>query len=150
MKRLNKILFIDDDEATNDYHKHICKKSNVAKDTLFFTSASAALAYLRAIRTKYDFPDLIFIDINMPEMDGHEFIDAVRLLPNFNENRTVLAYLVTTMTNIDVAVYAANGMKYFYFKTLTEGALTAAVEEIFNISTADKNFTVIDHRSRRL
>lgn len=150
MKKLNKIIFIDDDIPTNEYHKFIAKKAAVAKDLLFFSTAESALAYLSEIRTKYDFPDLIFIDINMPGMTGHEFIDAVRSLPNFNEGRTELAYLATTMTNNDVSTYAANGIKYFYFKTITAVNLCQIVSEIFNIDTTVKTLHLVDHRSRRI
>lgn len=150
MKKLNKIVFIDDDIPTNEYHKFIVKKADVSRDSLFFTTAESALAYLSDISTKYDFPDLIFIDINMPGMSGHEFIDAVRGLPNFNTNRTVLAYLATTMTNNDVSTYAANGMQYYYFKTITAVSLCKIVKEIFNIETASKPIPVIDHRARRI
>ncbi|MCG3166423.1 MAG: hypothetical protein POELPBGB_02202 [Bacteroidia bacterium] len=150
MKKLNKIVFIDDDIPTNEYHKFIVKKANVARDSLFFTTAEGALAYLSDISTKYDFPDLIFIDINMPGMSGHQFIDAVRGLPNFNEGRTALAYLATTMTNEDVANFAANGMKYYYFKTITAVGICKIVKEIFNIETSAKPIPIIDHRARRI
>lgn len=133
MKKLNKIVFIDDDIPTNEYHKFIVKKADVARDSLFFVTAESALAYLSDISTKYEFPDLIFIDINMPGMSGHEFINAVRGLPNINDERTVLAYLATTMTNHDVAAFASNGMKYYYFKTITAVGLCKIVKEIFNI-----------------
>lgn len=150
MKKLNKIVFIDDDIPTNEYHKFIVKKADVARDSYFFTNAENALAYLSDIKTKYDFPDLIFIDIKMPGMTGHEFIDSVRSLPNFNEKRTELAYLATTMTNEDVAAYAANGMKYYYFKTITAVNLCKIVTEIFNIETVNKPVKVIDQRARRI
>jgi CheY-like chemotaxis protein len=150
MKRLNKIVFIDDDIPTNEYHKFIVKKANVARDSLFFSTAESALVYLSDIKTKYDFPDLVFIDINMPGMSGHEFIDAVRSLQNYNEKRTVLAYLATTMTNGDVAKYAANGMKYYYFKTITAVSLCKIVDEIFNIETINRPVPVNDQRARRI
>lgn len=149
MKKLNKIVFIDDDTATNEYHKFISSKASVSKETLCFNTAETALAYLSDIRTKYDFPDLIFIDINMPGMSGHEFIDAVRALPNYNENRTELAYLATTMTNNDVAAYAKNGMKYYYFKTITAVNLCQIVNEIFKIGFEEKTVPVYDHRRKR-
>ena len=150
MKKLNKIVFIDDDIPTNEYHRFITKKADVTNESLFYITADSALAYLKGIDSKYDFPDLIFIDINMPGMNGHDFINAVRELPNFNEDRTVLAYLATTMTNMDVAAYASNGMKYYYFKTIDAVKLCEIVKEIFDIETTHKSLPLIDHRRRRL
>jgi len=150
MQKLNKIVFIDDDIPTNEYHKFITKKADVAHESLFFITAESALDYLAGINTKYNFPDLIFIDINLPGMNGHEFVNAIRELPNFNEKRTVLAYLATTMTNNDIASYASNGMKYFYFKTIDAVGLCKIINEIFKIDTSKKKAPVIDHRARRL
>ena len=121
----------------------------MANDALFFTTAESALAYLSGINSKYDFPDLIFIDINMPGMSGHEFIDQVRDLHYFNEDRTVLAYLTTTMTNVDVASFAKNEMKYYYFKTINADKLKEIVKEIFKIDTTRKTTPASDHRKRR-
>ncbi len=149
MKKLNKIVFIDDDEVTNEYHKFIAKKANVAREALFFTTAESALVYLNGIGSKYDFPDLIFIDINMPAMSGHEFIDKVSDLYYFNEDRTVMAYLTTTITNTDVSEYAKNGMKHFYFKTINAVKLCEIVKEIFGIDNTGKSALVMDHRNRR-
>ncbi len=149
MKKLNKIIFIDDDIPTNEYHKFISVKAGVSNDTLCFDAAESALEYLKDIRSKYDFPDLIFIDINMPGMNGHEFIDAVRGLPYFNEERTELAYLATTMTNEDVSSFAGNGMKYYYFKTISAVKLCQIVKEIFKLDFIDKRVPVYDHRGKR-
>ncbi len=150
MNKLNKIVFIDDDHSTNEYHKFITHKANVADQALFFESAETALAYLSSINSKYNFPDLIFIDIKMPGMNGHEFVNAVRSLPNFNDERTELAYLATTLTNDDVKEYSANGMKHFYFKNLSAVRLCKIAEEIFNLDFVQRPLTVTDHREKRL
>lgn len=150
MRKLNKIIFIDDDIPTNEYHRFIATKADVAIESMFFITADSALTYLKGIQNKYEFPDLIFIDINMPGMNGHDFIEAVRELPNFNEDRTVLAYLATTMTKDDVTAYATNEMKYYYFKTIDAVKLCEIVKEIFDIDTTRKSLPVIDHRKRRL
>jgi CheY-like chemotaxis protein len=122
LKRLKKIVFIDDDPATNEWHFLVSKEVNAAEQTLFFISAEDALKYLDTIHNVPDFPELIFVDINMPGMSGHEFIDKVRAHPCFNDN-IVLVYLVTTLTNFDIDLYSKKGMKHIYFKTLQASEL---------------------------
>ena len=122
------MVFVDDDEATNAFHRIIAAKADVAEQTLFFISAKTALKYLSEIKSTHDFPELIFTDINMPGMDGHEFIDAVRELPFYYEN-TVLVYLITTLSNCDVAIYTKKGMKHIYFKSLKAEDLIQIVKD---------------------
>ena len=84
---LKKVFFIDDDEATNAYHKALAKDFNLAEDVQFFGQATEALDVLEAIESKYEFPQLIFVDINMPSMTGHEFAERVQDMDGYNENR---------------------------------------------------------------
>lgn len=150
MKKLHTIIFIDDDIATNDYHRFISLKADLAENVMFFLTAESALKYLKKITSRYEFPELIFIDINMPSMDGHEFISEVHELSFYNSERTKLSYLTTTMTNKDVSEYAANGMKYFYFKPLSAVRLCKAVSEIFGIDTSEKSIPTFNVKGRRL
>ncbi len=46
MEKINKVVFIDDDEATTDYHKYIVEKMQFANEALFFTQEEEALKYL--------------------------------------------------------------------------------------------------------
>lgn len=129
--KLNKIVFVEDDAFTNAYLKIIAEREGIARETLFFSTDGQALSYFSAIPYKYEFPELIFINNNLPGMSGHEFIDAVRDLPAFDEGRTQLVYLTDTFTNTDVAAFAANGMKHFYFKAAKDFDLRSIVNDIF-------------------
>ncbi|WP_405296578.1 response regulator [Algibacter sp. Ld11] len=72
-----RILFIDDDKATNFLNKHIAKKNAKVGSTVLLDSAFEAINYLeKQVINPLDKPDIIFLDINMPAMNGWEFLDV--------------------------------------------------------------------------
>ena len=77
MKTLERILLVDDDTMDNTYHTLVLRKAACAREIVTFTSAAAALDYLKANRPV----DLVFLDLNMPHMNGFEFAAALAALP---------------------------------------------------------------------
>lgn len=77
MKIFNYVLFVDDEYSSNYYHEFILKNCDLVNETGSFLSARKALKYFRDIKAGIPnkMPDIIFLDINMPEVDGFEFID---------------------------------------------------------------------------
>lgn len=63
------IVIIDDDPDDHFIFQEVCNKLRYANELKFFTTAPAALDYLR---TTSDEPFIIFCDINMPRMTGLE------------------------------------------------------------------------------
>jgi len=70
-------MLVDDDSMDNAYHTLVLRKAGAAREIVAYTSADEALAALAAGRAV----DLIFLDLNMPRMNGFEFASAVRELP---------------------------------------------------------------------
>lgn len=108
-QRLNCILLIDDDEPTNFLNKMTIKEAGVAEHVLVEQSAEDALEYLQGRDTGIDpgcpRPDLIFLDINMPAMDGWEFLQKYELLPN-GQNAAIIVVMLTTSFNPEDEVKA--------------------------------------------
>lgn len=74
MNKLNSITLIDDDAATNFYHKIVLQRSNCCHHIDVFDDAAKALQHLENTE---ELPNLIFLDINMPRMNGWEFLDEI-------------------------------------------------------------------------
>ena len=78
MISFSRIFLIDDNEMDNVFHEVILRRSGFTGEVLVFEDAQQALDYLQADETHA--PTLIFLDINMPRMDGFEFAGKAEVL----------------------------------------------------------------------
>jgi CheY-like chemotaxis protein len=97
-QKLNSILFIDDDEPTNFLNKMVVEQFDCTCQVQVLESGQAALSYLSGDCPR---PDLIFLDINMPAMDGWEFLGRYRELPQSKKSDIVLIMLSTSLNPDD-------------------------------------------------
>ena len=74
MKMIETLMVIDDDHVDQILYARIAERAGVVGKLLPFFLAQDALDYLVAGTDPQ--PDLILLDINMPVMDGFEFLDA--------------------------------------------------------------------------
>ncbi len=102
---LNCILLIEDDEPTNFLNRMTLEQARCARHIRIVRSGKEALHYLRNCgedgTDDRPRPDLIFLDINMPAMDGWEFLEHYRSLPAERKADIVLIMLTTSLNPDD-------------------------------------------------
>lgn len=69
------ILLIDDNEADNVYHEIVLRRHSGVDKVIAEETAYSALQYLSNVRGNW--PDLVFVDLNMPGVDGIECIEKI-------------------------------------------------------------------------
>ena len=115
--KLNCILLIDDDEPTNFLNELVIKQVDCAEKTVAVQSGQAALDFLKErINGGYPQPTLIFLDINIPVMNGWEFLDEYQKLDSDQKAKVLIVMLTTSLTpddkdkaeNIDTINYFVN------------------------------------------
>jgi CheY-like chemotaxis protein len=107
--KLNCILLVDDDIATNFINKKIIQKADIIEHIQVALNGKEALEYLcnkgkfESIENKYPQPQLILLDINMPVMDGWEFIETYRDSDIPNKENIVIVMLSSSFNPADKA-----------------------------------------------
>ena len=96
-KKLNCILLIDDDYATNLYHRMIIEDANCTHKVIVKSSAIDALEYFKSpFNEDNPRPNLVFLDINMPKMTGWEFLDEYKKLSKEQQAENIIVMLSTS------------------------------------------------------
>ena len=81
MKKVDLAYIIDDDEIIIYLTDKLIKKGDFCERVSTFTDAAKALETLKtAIKTGKDLPEVILFDLNMPNMNGWEFIEEFKKL----------------------------------------------------------------------
>lgn len=130
-KKLACVMLIDDNVDDNFYHERVIKKNNAAHKVVSIESAREAIEYLKTEKNLR--PDLIFLDINMPGMNGWEFIEEYEKLDERLRGKVVVIML-TTSDNPDDHARAKKMTVLADFKTkpLTKEMLNEIILKYFS------------------
>lgn len=94
MKVINKTCIIDDDEIYIFGTKRLIENNKFSKDITVYKNGLEALNHLQ--KEIIDLPNVILLDLNMPIMDGWQFLDAFSKL---NISKEVAIFIVSSSVN---------------------------------------------------
>lgn len=119
---LNCILLVDDDSINNFINIKILRKIGASEKVKTALNGQEALEYIKEFcqATELCCPDLIFLDINMPVMNGFEFLEAYRHLKLGNKCKVKIVVLTTSTNPSDLDRIRDLGITDFLSKPLTE------------------------------
>ena len=135
---LDCILLVDDDPPTNFIHQKIIQTTDVDAHVYACESGKSALDYLNGLEPFQDEeecpkPGIIFLDINMPGMDGWEFLERYETLPAEKKERVVVAMLTTSINPADKILAESNSNVYSFFsKPLKRDYINQLISEKFS------------------
>lgn len=138
MSVLKKVVLIDDDQVNNFVCESIIRSEKFAEQVVSFEWAEDALAYLKkSVEEPSDsFPDLIFLDINMPGMDGWSFIDEYRKLPKQHLEHCNLFMLSSAVDRKDIiSAKSHEEVKDFFSKPLSPEILSFIKDEFIGTTS---------------
>ncbi|MEM9341267.1 MAG: response regulator [Bacteroidota bacterium] len=90
LEKFKNVLLIDDDDLVNSMNIVMIDHAKFAKKVVAKTSVTEALSFLRNSCEREDFPEVIFLDLNMPYMDGWDFMDEFKKIDPKPHTRVVM------------------------------------------------------------
>ncbi|HEV8515821.1 MAG TPA: response regulator [Cyclobacteriaceae bacterium] len=114
-KRLNSVLLIDDDDIVNTLHSIVLRQSGLVENIRSVMSGSEALSVLSACQEDQSWPSIIFVDINMPGMNGWEFIERFYEKFSIEKHRCKVCLLSSSLDPRDKEKADKSELVDFYF-----------------------------------
>tara|TARA_B110000240_G_C13192835_1_gene322765 strand:+ start:85 stop:495 length:411 start_codon:yes stop_codon:yes gene_type:complete len=103
VKELPLIGIIDDDKIYQFILTSIINKNKLAKNILSFSDGERAIEYLTNNKMKNEkIPDILFLDVNMPIMDGWMFIDEYAGIKKDITKKITVFMLSSSVNPIDI------------------------------------------------
>lgn len=115
-------MLIDDDAVTNFYHKIIIQRVNCCERIDVFDDPTEALEHLKDTQ---ELPNIIFLDINMPKMNGWELIENILKNGLDEKLNACMIVMLTTSRNIkdEEKAFKYEIISQFKHKPLTQEIL---------------------------
>jgi CheY-like chemotaxis protein len=129
MKKIDIACIIDDDPIFIFGTKRLMQLAGYCNDFLVYNNGEDALIGLKAmIETGQKVPDIILLDINMPVMDGWEFLDEFTQLPALQK---ITIYMVTSSIDPEDLKKAKEyeGLTNYFVKPMNADNIKQIIEE---------------------
>jgi CheY-like chemotaxis protein len=128
MPVLSSVLLVDDDRTANFLHQLLVTNLGIAREILVAEDGQQALAALAEAPVP---PALILLDLNMPVMNGQEFLQAYAQLPTAQRQHVVVVILTTSLHERDQLVARQLPIADFVEKPLTRAKLAGLLARHF-------------------
>jgi CheY-like chemotaxis protein len=135
MPRLSSVLLVDDDTTANFLNKLLIQRAGITEHLLVAEDGAQALRTLATTcvspGSKAQCPDLILLDLNMPVLNGIEFLQAYQHLPATQRQGIVVLLLTSASVERDLRQLQDLPLDGILEKPLTAAKLQRVLSEHF-------------------
>jgi CheY-like chemotaxis protein len=119
------VLLVDDNDTDNFIHKRIIELAGFAKNIIVKNSGKSALEFLESNQvTPESIPGVVFLDINMPIVDGFVFLFEYDNFPEEIKQKCKIVILSSSDNKKDIDRIVDNEyVVHFITKPLSEESL---------------------------
>ncbi|MDH5396700.1 MAG: response regulator [Cyclobacteriaceae bacterium] len=133
-KKYNSVMLIDDNEIDNLINQKMIEAVNISENIYTHTGAKSAIEFLRNLEKVKGvadevLPDVIFLDIDMPLMDGFQFLDEFLKLEQSTQSKCRIVMLTSSINPQDVS----KSKKYTCVKKYVNKPLTQNTLETLDV-----------------
>jgi CheY-like chemotaxis protein len=130
MKKLHSVLLIDDDFASNYLTRAIIQDMDITEKIHTTTNGEEALHFMKenCLATDASCPELILLDVNMPVMDGFEFLEEFHKMSSLKHDNTTIVMLTTSSNQRDTEKARRYKVACYLEKPLTEDSIRTVLK----------------------
>ena len=132
MSRLTSTLLVDDDETTNFVNQMLLEDLDVSDQLYIARNGQEALEMIQQQCEEGICPELVLLDINMPVMNGFEFLEKFEKLSLPEKHSVVIVMLTTSLNPSDMARLQTLPNSGVINKPLNEVVVKKLLKEHFN------------------
>ena len=129
--KFNDVFVVDDDKIFHFLIKKLLSSNNIDVSPNFFENGLQAIEGIKSkLNNGQNPPDLILLDINMPVLDGWQFLEEYRLLKE-RIKKEITIYIISSSdhtTDKEKAKFYQTEVKDYFLKPMTSDSL----KKIFN------------------
>lgn len=134
------VLLVDDDETTNYLNERLLNEMEVAREIRILKNGKEALDYLTnayaspPLDPEIKRPDLIFLDIKMPVMDGFTFLEEYERRGLDAGDHMIILMLTSSASFYDLErLKAFKKVKRHFSKALTKHDVREIMSDFFKV-----------------
>ncbi len=130
--KATRICIVDDDHIYRYMSSIMLQQCNFPQKLLFFTNGEEAINFLiDNVANATELPDVIFLDLNMPRMNGWEFLENyARLKPRLEKSITIYVVSSSISESDRRRAIEISDVSDYLIKPIDTAAFQRALEEL--------------------
>lgn len=125
-------MLVDDDDISNFVTKDAIAEAGITEEIFIAMNGEEGLKILEEkVKEKSLRPMLVFLDINMPVMDGFEFLESYSGMPEEIQDSTHIVMLTSSTDDEDVRRAKLHTISGYIPKPLTKEKLEEVISKLY-------------------